>query len=594
MDNSEDSIFLLESPDAENQAFGTGFAVARRDGRTYLLTCAHVVKQLDDRLCIGELEAEVIADGGQQGIDLALIAVTGLEDVPLLAYWGEGSEDSTIRLRGYSRIDPKKPDKEKRRLDGELGQRTARNTASDTGGAQGEARVWDLSLETDDFSKLKCGYSGSPVYDDQGRVLAVVSERYGGERGHAVCLSNVAHLKLPATDLLPGLGASAAGLDPKVVLTRLMGPPLMEIPSVAPGLMGKLMAMSPENLGPVDQAILQRTLEYLDQGSADAAAFIAYCEGLDKPGVATDNAPDYPSLARRLAQGKVALCLGQDLPILFDQNSPAFQHLVDEVARMAGADPAKARDQGLSYLCEYVELATQHARDEIVDKVRELLSPANSQPPQLPLFQLLAALPKPFLVLSTCYDTLLEASLQNSGRKYALVSPLPSTSPQGAETRLRLEYSDGRPAPKPFMPEKLADHDPMKDGYCLIYKLRGHIYPDQESLLLSERDYLPLTQAPGYQIPEVLVQKLKTGLWYLGHHLDSWEDRLLARVLQHSRQGTRETALVIQPDPDHFTQSFWEKHGAKIHALPPDQFVAGLQAALTKQQADGNGGSGDA
>lgn len=113
MDPREAAVYEVRSAQAGNTAFGTAFAVARDEHGTYLLTCAHVVGLLGGEPVIGTLPAREIANGHAQGIDLALLAVDGLRDAPLLDRWIEGEEGEAVATRGYSRIDAKRPEIER-------------------------------------------------------------------------------------------------------------------------------------------------------------------------------------------------------------------------------------------------------------------------------------------------------------------------------------------------------------------------------------------------------------------------------------------------------------------------------------------------
>ena len=76
MINLEDSIVLIKSVKKEN-VIGTGFIFHKQQNYTYLLTCAHVIKDVggEENIRVNDLPAEVIKIGDVQGLDLAILKI---------------------------------------------------------------------------------------------------------------------------------------------------------------------------------------------------------------------------------------------------------------------------------------------------------------------------------------------------------------------------------------------------------------------------------------------------------------------------------------------------------------------------------------
>lgn len=76
MINLEDSIVLIKSVKKEN-VIGTGFIFHKQQNYTYLLTCAHVIKDVggEENIRVNNLPAEVIKIGDVQGLDLAILKI---------------------------------------------------------------------------------------------------------------------------------------------------------------------------------------------------------------------------------------------------------------------------------------------------------------------------------------------------------------------------------------------------------------------------------------------------------------------------------------------------------------------------------------
>jgi len=71
------SIFLIESQENNNNIMGTGFVIHQDNYGSYVLTCAHVIEQVVQPR-IDNYEVTLKAIGTSEEIDLALLYVKGL------------------------------------------------------------------------------------------------------------------------------------------------------------------------------------------------------------------------------------------------------------------------------------------------------------------------------------------------------------------------------------------------------------------------------------------------------------------------------------------------------------------------------------
>ena len=161
-----DTLFLLTSPEPERKrVFGTGFAVAQNQEQLFILTCAHVVEQLDGKVMIDGQPTAVVAAGSSNAVDLALLSVPCYEVQPLLNRLGQSRPGMNFQLCGYSPFSGAKENYVLRPVQGRLGKAVAFESVR-----QGRVAAWDIHVEDDEFSRLQGGYSGSPLCDDQGRL----------------------------------------------------------------------------------------------------------------------------------------------------------------------------------------------------------------------------------------------------------------------------------------------------------------------------------------------------------------------------------------------------------------------------------------
>ena len=182
------SVVLIVSSDPKKNDFGTGFVVRHKSDSTYLLTCGHVVDDVGrDRLRIRDRQATVIASGYKDGLDLAVLKVDGLSDLPTLnlhGSGGSGDKGTSVLTAGFDFADDRYSI---RHLQGTLGDRLPLQS-------RGLARIQAWDLQTQDYT-LQPGYSGSPVVDpDSGNVIAVVSHRLEGKSSIAISIEALKHI----------------------------------------------------------------------------------------------------------------------------------------------------------------------------------------------------------------------------------------------------------------------------------------------------------------------------------------------------------------------------------------------------------------
>lgn len=178
----EDSVVLVTSKDSDNTNFGTGFIIRRSSGAMYVLTCAHVVRDVggDDRVCVDNYPTTVVALGEPEGLDLAVLRVEGYWDRLPLKFKQSGDRGRAVETLGFQRFGSYR---QQRSLSGELGDQVALYAHSNA-----RIQAWDLKI-VDDYP-LKPGYSGSPVVDvESGSVIGVVSHLQGkGDYGLAISI----------------------------------------------------------------------------------------------------------------------------------------------------------------------------------------------------------------------------------------------------------------------------------------------------------------------------------------------------------------------------------------------------------------------
>ncbi|MGB3507896.1 MAG: trypsin-like peptidase domain-containing protein [Microcoleaceae cyanobacterium] len=190
----EKSIVLITSAnDKKANVIGTGFAFYREQNYTYLLTCAHVVKDVggEDNVRVNnnnDIPVEVVAIGNIHNFDLAVLRIKGPLNFPLLKLRilsGNKETSCQINIPGnYLYSEDKIP--ECQIITGIIYER------GKVIKSQEKVVAWKLKIINK--GKLKPGYSGAPVVDlETGFVVGVTTHMEGkneeeGKIGRAISI----------------------------------------------------------------------------------------------------------------------------------------------------------------------------------------------------------------------------------------------------------------------------------------------------------------------------------------------------------------------------------------------------------------------
>jgi hypothetical protein len=188
--NIEDSIVLITSkdPNLQRKNFGTGFVIYHTLGFTYILTCAHVVRDVGgiEKVLVRGIAATLVVSGESKGFDLAVLQVQGLSSLPVLRLSSSADVAQPFNIAGYYDFDQKET-RLLRKIQGYLGKPTFISSSD----GSDHIKAWDLRIEDEDI--LQPGYSGSPVVDQSsGIVLGIVSHQVSkGEKGLAISIEAI-------------------------------------------------------------------------------------------------------------------------------------------------------------------------------------------------------------------------------------------------------------------------------------------------------------------------------------------------------------------------------------------------------------------
>ncbi len=206
MSDPKSAIALIASS-ADPKTFGTGFVVHQDEACSYLVTCAHVLRDIEKQngaqIIAGGLAARVVARGEPDEVDLAIVAVPRWWDrSPLIL--ATGTTGTAVCVWGHcSREEKSALLREEQR--GQLAK-----AAQLTGRRSGEAvAAWYLSFGGGD--RLEPGYSGGPVLCGD-RVVAVAAIKLGDDRAIAIGVEALAAIW---PEMPPGLIEAVGAGSPR-------------------------------------------------------------------------------------------------------------------------------------------------------------------------------------------------------------------------------------------------------------------------------------------------------------------------------------------------------------------------------------------
>jgi hypothetical protein len=239
----------------------------------------------------------------------------------------------------------------------------------------------------------------------------------------------------------------------------------------------------------------------------------------------------------------------------------------------------------LATIGEYYQIS-DYGRSRLVNDLRDLIySPDLS----IPLYQKLAQIEQPLVLVSAAYDTLLEDAFSQSGKKYVLISSIIDTTATYDVGNVLIQYSD-KPEPTALLEEQLSKFKLLEEGYSLVYKIRGFLGSDRKQtelhrtvLTISEGNYFNFVRYMDKLIPSYVVRQFGgRGVYFLGYTPRHWEDRLIVNAILDKRrhQNPPEQPRAISNDPDPFVRAYWENKGVRRYAIDLREFLDTLEAHL--------------
>ena len=308
--------------------------------------------------------------------------------------------------------------------------------------------------------------------------------------------------------------------------------------------------------------------------------------------------PPYRDIARTLTAGQVVPIIGtgashagRPADVHWNPQAPEFlpsgvelSHLLADETNFPSEDE---RDQ-LAEVASYYE--ADKSRAALRERLRQVLGPDALASATVPsLYEFLAKIPRPLLVVTTNYDTQIERAFRAAQKPYDLVV-------YGADRKdlanAVLWWPHGAAEPETPTPNAL---DIDLETTTVIFKMHGSILSETDewdSFVITETDYVDFLAriASRSAIPALFSTHCRDrSLLFLGYSLRDWNFRTMLHSLNRFF-AKRSAAYGEEEIPswaidEHFSElemKFWQKRGVYPYEIGIDEFVETLRARMPK------------
>ena len=175
----KNSIVNIES--VSNKAFGTGFVIDADDKGVYILTCQHVLDDVETPV-VENVLAKVIAKG--EFIDMAVLYVSKVA-IKALPLQTKSSDNLEVEVIGFSTFNKTLTQKKHIKA-------TLYEEAIELHSKENDEFYTVRKIKANDGFNFDRGNSGSPVISkSSGTVIAMISNKEGSDLAYAIDIENL-------------------------------------------------------------------------------------------------------------------------------------------------------------------------------------------------------------------------------------------------------------------------------------------------------------------------------------------------------------------------------------------------------------------
>ncbi|HRJ53453.1 MAG TPA: SIR2 family protein [Candidatus Thiothrix moscowensis] len=317
------------------------------------------------------------------------------------------------------------------------------------------------------------------------------------------------------------------------------------------------------------QTLWEQVRFFLDTAEPDVEGFMLWWEEERPCSQTSVQNVDSARLAARVQRGEMVLFLGSGIASNYADTGQHESEWVQQLARHIGYETFNGT---LSSIAEYYQLRPDFGQSALLENLRTQL-PDNVR--QVLLYQALAKVSAPLILISAAYDTLLEQSLREAGKRFVEFASIVRRSEDYDIGHVLVSFSDNSQPPQVYPEEALSRLRLLENGYSIVYKIRGTCgVADSEqedvrrdALTLSESNYFSFARYADKMIPGYLARQLRNrGFLFVGYRPREWEDRLLASALLEKR-SSQEPCYVIGETPEPLEAVYWESRNVKQYRI---------------------------
>lgn len=181
---------VISITNKEKNSLGTGFVIDRDENGSFIATCGHVVNSCGQSVIINGMEATIISNGYEDGVDLAVLYAKDVDLKPLPVCLNEKAIKASVI--GYTKLksDPKRE--------------TITNIPLKTQVLIEKSNSVNIdSIKLSPPESINKGYSGSPVIcEDTKMVIGIVNIQLGQDVNYAICAKHLLemypNIKMPS------------------------------------------------------------------------------------------------------------------------------------------------------------------------------------------------------------------------------------------------------------------------------------------------------------------------------------------------------------------------------------------------------------
>ncbi len=326
------------------------------------------------------------------------------------------------------------------------------------------------------------------------------------------------------------------------------------------------------------------------------------------PGAADDTVAVMPASLRRnykyisemLRDGSVIPFLGSGvvLETLPDDSEkvggcfaepPLERDLAQRIAERAEL-PETERRRRLTMISEHYQTNIIGARSLFYKQLKKLF-PGELRPGHIHRF--LAQQDKPMLVVTACYDTLLEQMFREKGQKFVVVTHILYADDEGRVGKVVVQYSDRPDAAEICLSDELSID---LDEWWVFYKIQGTFdlflkgpggKEEVDSIVISESDYVSFLSRLSDQhraTPTIFTRPFQQRMFlFMGYYMSDWNFRTVAHILREDEKIRKIKGYAVRKGATGFEQHYWNSENVQVIDLEVSEFVKGLAEEMKIQ-----------